>query len=528
MKLNLATLFFLFCATLVSAQTLPVRSITIFKNGRSMIERTGKVKATNSIYSARELPNALFGTYWVSTPADALKSVFTKLDSVAVMDNNISYNHYYKSMSGKTAKIYLSQGPNLPLQEIEGRFENVITHNDNYLPFISFQTKAGTWLSFRGDEIRRVEFLENPKLDFATHIEMKKRLDVTFNNAKTEQDMSIAYLTNNLGWTPVYRLELGTKNKGKLSLRAEIVNDAEHYGTVADLKLAVGIPNFAFADKASNLVNFDPNTILEGYRNQGGNGYQNTLMNNYQVAFDPETYEERVIEVPGNANPDGSQVEDYYFYNLKKIELPKASRYQFPIFETEIEPKHFFECNLPDGGPNGFQQYNNNRNKADEKRNPVIHFIEFKNNTDYPWTTGVANLLSGADLQPISQDKIPFTAPGATSKVRITETPEVKVTQTEGDVKREEDVSKFFNHNYDRVTIEGQVCVINYKKETITLKIKRKIEGKPTQSPDEKWTLKQEEATLRINSEYNIEWEITLKPGEERKWKYQYEVFMDF
>ena len=122
---------------------------------------------------------------------------------------------------------------------------------------------------------------------------------------------------------------------------------------------------------------------------------------------------------------------------------------------------------------------------------------------------------------------MPYTAPGATGRVRIAETPEIKVTQSEGDLKREENVQKYFNRVYDRITIEGQLCVINYKTEPVVIKIKRKIEGQPTLSPDQKWTLHQEDATLRVNPSYEVEWELTLKPGEERKWKYQFEVFVD-
>jgi hypothetical protein len=526
MKINLATVLFLLYAALVSAQTLPVRSITIFKNGRSMIERTGKVKTPNGIYSARELPNALFGTYWIGAPNDALKSVFTKLDSVAVLDQNIKQSDYFKLMIGKSAKIYLSQGNSSNFSEYEGRFESIFINADKNSGLFTFQTKQGTWLTFNSDELKRTEFFENPKVALGTHTELKKRLEVTFNNANVEQDISMSYLTDNLGWTPVYRLELGAKSKGKLSLRAELVNDSEDFGLTNAVKLAVGVPNFMYSNKLSNLVNFnisDFNNLYYLSNNELNPFRNNRMLNNYNST----NYDEVTVPTNGPDDPDGNQVEDYYFYNLRSIEMPKGGRYQFPIFETEIAPVHFYECVLSNGGPNSYRDDNYGRNNPEGKYNPVIHYIEFKNNSTFPWTTGVVNQFSGTDLQPISQDKLTYTAAGGTCKVKIAETPEIKIIKTEGNIKREENVIRFFDHSYDRVTIEGQVCVINYKKEPITLKIKRKIEGKPTKSPDLDWTLKQEEATLRINSEYNIEWEITLKPGEERKWKYQYEVLMD-
>ncbi len=63
-------------------------------------------------------------------------------------------------------------------------------------------------------------------------------------------------------------------------------------------------------------------------------------------------------------------------------------------------------------------------------------------------------------------------------------------------------------------------------KEPVTLKIKRSIEGTPLSS-DQKWTTAQEQATLRVNPSYEVEWVIELKPGEEKKWTYTYRVYVD-
>ncbi len=523
-KIFLALCIAMTSTHLTFAQLLPVKAITIFKNGRSMIERSGKVKTNNGVYSTNDLPDALFGTFWVAASGDALKHVFSKRDSILVPNKFLNRSDHYQSLSGKAAKIYLINGEHAPYLEVEGRFGTLLHSSDWFV--INFQTKQGAWISFMESELKRIELLDSTPSVVDTHVELRPCLDVTFKNNAAEQDLSLSYLLNNLGWAPVYRLELTSKNKGRLSLRAEVVNDAEDFGNNQELRLAVGVPNFAFAKRSSYLTNFSNSALADGVNDQS-NMYMNNNVN-YQVAFDAETYEERVIAVESPQNPEGNQVEDYYFYKVRSGNLSKGSRYQFPVFETDIEPTHYYECLLAEGGPNRLQSYRNNNGNTTEKRNQVNHFIAFKNTTTYPWTTGPVNLFSGTDLQPISQDRLPYTASGATGKIRISETPEIKVTETEGDIKREENVFKFFNNHYDKVTIEGQVCVVNYKNEPVLLKIKRKIEGKPLSSDEQKWTLKQEAATLRVNSEYELEWEITLKPGEERKWKYQYEVLVNF
>ena len=93
-------------------------------------------------------------------------------------------------------------------------------------------------------------------------------------------------------------------------------------------------------------------------------------------------------------------------------------------------------------------------------------------------------------------------------------------------MERKENTFLFFSRSYDEVKVEGQVYAVNYKKEPGTLKIRRNIEGAPLSS-EQKWTSAQEQATLRVNPSFEVEWVIELKPGEEKKWKYAYKVYVD-
>ena len=76
------------------------------------------------------------------------------------------------------------------------------------------------------------------------------------------------------------------------------------------------------------------------------------------------------------------------------------------------------------------------------------------------------------------------------------------------------------------ISVEGPTVVVNYKSEPVKIKIRRSLEGSPLSS-EQKWTLTQEQATLRVNSTDEIEWELELKPGEGHTWKYTYDVLVD-
>ncbi|MBK7935904.1 MAG: DUF4139 domain-containing protein [Lewinellaceae bacterium] len=489
----------------------------------------------NGRYETKELPKALYGTFWITSPTDELASVFSRQDSVDVKELQNDNVALLQANIGKSATVWLTLNSGSAPQVESGTLEKVeklmpppgYSTSNNYR--VHLRTTTGNWLTFNAIQIARIDFPEKPKLDFESKTLYKKTeetLAINFKNTKPEQEIGMLYLTNNLGWAPVYSLTLAEKGKSRLSLRAEIANDAEDLGD-AELRLAVGVPNFRFANRPDWMVDFASQWMMQQNSPNYFAGAQRVLRDNYMR---PEVYnylEETTVSVSGE-NFEGAQAEDFFFYTVKPGNFPKNSRYQFPIFETEVEPAHFYECRLPGAGPNSFTTYYDQRPNPNEPKNPVSHYVEFTNPTQFPFTTGVANILSqsGGVTYPLSQDDLPYTPPTAKCKVKIAQTPEIKVTHGEGDVERKENTFLFFSRSYDEVKVEGQVYAVNYKKEPVTLKIRRNIEGAPLSS-EQKWTSAQEQATLRVNPSFEVEWVIELKPGEEKKWKYAYKVYVD-
>lgn len=531
MKKHLFSLLLLGPLFGLNAQNLTVQHVTVFKNGKSLLYKSGKVPAVNSRYSMTELPEALYGTYWAESPGGELTSVFAAVDSVTAADPTIGPAEILRKNLGKQLIVYVAGSTGSNDMVLQGVGERIFK-DLNRAEYLVIKTREGRWSTVNIYHIRTFDILDAPDFNI-TAKKANKHLDFNFKTNKADQEIGLSYLVEQLGWVPVYRLELNDKTKGRLSLRAEIANNAEDLGEV-EMRLAVGIPNFAFATKKALLVEFPANgdradfdfdMDLNPYRGNSFNAQGR--ISNQALSNDP-AYFDGLFNPERNSGADGSQAEDFYFYTIRPGKLPKNSRLQYPVFETDIQPIHYYACNLPGSDsqqPSYYQQKNDN---GIEEKIPVTHFVEFKNTSAYPWTTGIVNLLSqnSAGLQPLSQDMLPYAAPGATCRVKIAETPEIRVTQAEGDVDRQENAKKFFSTSYDKVKIEAQVYAVNYKTEPVTLKIRRSIEGAP-QSSEQKWTTKQEQATLRVNPSHLLEWVIELKPGEERKWTYSYEVYVN-
>ncbi len=526
------TLFLLLLSApfFLNAQTIPVRSVTIFKSGKAMVERSGKLPIENRRYTTRSLPPALFGTYWAASASGELTRVFTALDSLETSAPKAAPIDMLEKNKNQVVRIWFNTFSNQPLEQQEGKFIRRLSNPTQFVQNASFlfQTTDGRFLYLQESTINRIEFKNEPAI--AGIIKASPRLELNFKSDKKEQDIDLMYLSDSIGWTPVYRLELMGDTKARLSLRAEIVNNSEDLGD-AELRLAVGIPHFQFADQQSLLFNFRLFENQPYYQNRG------QLLSN---AFASQTMSGQTLEevsIQGRPN-DGAQdatssAEDFFFYSVRPGYFPKYSRFQVPILEEAVETKHYFDCTLIKATPDLLRNYTSYQSYSDQRKPDnayrVDHNVEFKNKSKQPWTTGVANLLSENKngLQPVSQSLLPYTAPGATCKVMVAQAPNIKVNHVEAVTERRENSVEFFLHKYDVAKVEGKVSVCNYKSEPATIRIHRSIIGKLLSSEQE-WKKQEENAYLWVNSSFEVEWEITLKPGEERSWKYAYEVLVDW
>ncbi len=252
MKKHLVTLLFAGLAAGLCAQNLPVKHVTLFKNGKSLLYKSGTVPVKGGQYSVTELPDALYGTYWVSSPGGELSSVFAAVDSVDDGGAKAGLSDILRLNLGKQMIVYVAGNGSGEIT-IQGTAERLML-DVNRSEYLVLKNKSGAWSTVNIYTIRNFDILETPNFNFGGK-KARKHLDVRFKGAKTEQEIGLSYLTERLGWVPVYRLDLNDKTRGRLALRAEIANDAEDLGN-AELRLAVGIPNFAFANKTALLVDF--------------------------------------------------------------------------------------------------------------------------------------------------------------------------------------------------------------------------------------------------------------------------------
>lgn len=509
-------------------QDFNTNSISIFKNGTAFFIKSGQVDPAEGVYTMKKnLPPALSGTFWITSPNNQVESVSGYVDTLEVAQQTVARSMFelLNANLGKRVRVFLSGD-----QVVEGIAED-IGQNDpangqaQDHPLVSLKL-SNRWISLAKNDIRRIEFSEQPD-----HIlewnkkEIKPVLVVEFKNSGRKQPLNMMYLAQGLNWTPTYLLELLEDKKARLKLSAEVTNNTEDIeGT--DVNFVVGVPNFKHANAYSSLINFFREKLnSRGLRPQT---FSNTFQGQTYAQYDDFTVED--ISVSSTTTGlEGSSTEDLYFYTLKDMNLRKGGSGQYPVFEAEIEIAHIYECNLP--------QNNERKNSyASEylfnpSPNKVFHSVRVNNSTPYPFTTGpILVVKQEQETKPISQDQLNYTSINDHSFVKLTEAPDVRIKQAEKATGREERVKRVKRQNgeffYDLITVEGQIIAKNNKSKDIDLNIRRPIIGELKKS-NVKW-LKAERVNTSgsPNNTTDVCWETSIKAGEELKINYSYQVYV--
>lgn len=499
----------------IAAQSrLKTKSITVFKNGQSFIVKEGNVKTTNNIYSLTEVPNALFGTLWFNSSTSKINQVTSQLDSLnnTIETEASSFSMLLSANKGKQVTITTSE------QKVyNGIIETFNNNNEdpNNSPILILKSN-NKWFSIDPKTIIDIEFTSQPET--IARIEQKQEkpvVNIQFANTGT-QNLEMMYLQDGLSWVPTYLLELISDKKAKIKLQAELKNNTEDINDT-DISLVVGVPNFMFANQAAVLTSFDERESTRYSSSSNLNYLTNQIVGSV-------TYSEKRSNNDEVNNADA--VGDFYFYPIKQVNIKKNGRGTFPLFETEITIKHVYECILDKKE----EQRNKPRYSFDPTMSDVYHTIIIDNNTKQPFTTGSVLVYDKESGQPLTEDILKYTANGQSSSIKITTTPDIKVTEQEKIIESVEEEKKVrrYNQTYTLNTIEAEVVITNSKNEDIELLVKKTLDGK-IQKSTIKYSDRQmpNEDSDNINPIDYLDFNIKIKAGETYKFTYTYKQYLE-
>jgi hypothetical protein len=222
---------------------LPVREITVFKDGHALLLHEGDLpvdKGGNVTLDA--LPAPVIGTFWAysADPAATLGSVVASTRKVRVDRDPVNVAEAIEAHGPGEALIRDTNG-----ERFWARLLSVAPSGLLYL-----QTPDGVRALPR-ERVADITFKEKGGMKVARDEQrnlLSLRLDWAGKPPAEAARVGMMYLQKGVRWIPSYRIELDGQGKARVKLQATLLNE------LADLEdvtahLVIGVPSFFFKDR---------------------------------------------------------------------------------------------------------------------------------------------------------------------------------------------------------------------------------------------------------------------------------------
>ena len=497
-------------------QSIEVQKISIFTDGNSYVQKSGKIKVIDKQYvlENEELPIARYGTLDISCSDHTLKSISSNLKPSELVTPVTHLRQLLLNNIDKTVSIITDKGV------YTGSITKVL---QNYLVLDEEQSniiKLSNIESFKFAEKLNTEVKKMPTKSTSKSYDPYGKPSTTNDNSDARvtlhfsesgnKEIELSYLQKGISWNPNYSIELIDKSKAKLTLQAEIINDIEDLHN-AEIDLIVGQANFQYDNYLTDLIDFN-NKLDPYYENPNKkNGHYNAASLSALV-------------VTSNRKTD-TKYHDFQAHKLHEINIDKNARAIVKIYQVEIPYKHIYECTLTTEKNNNSY---NSRNK-DEDINAVYHSLLIDNRSNVLIGRGAVLVLDTQKgyKMPIAQSKVNFIPVNSQGTVRLTQNHEIEVSSNQKILMREKEEVEFWGRDYYQAIMEGTVIVANYNQHPVELHIESEIKGELKADNKYMQLLNQKQGFKNPNAVNTVQWKLQLKAGETREVKYQYEVYID-
>jgi len=292
----------------------------------------------------------------------------------------------------------------------------------------------------------------------------------------------------------------------------------------ADLTLTVGDPYFRYGRATEPFIN-NYLTALTGGMMSPVNRYafQNMASPSYAGAAIPAAEEANAIQYNDYTtySTEGEKTNDLYMYNLGKVSIPRNSKASFLIFSQKIPYKDVYTVNIGDV----INYYSTNYINNDPNRKfDVFHSLKLENTAKNPLTTAPVFIMD-EKLQPLAQDEIKYTPVGGDVSVQLSNAVDVRIKNTEEEIKVQEKAKVEGKAVYNKVTIKGTIEVNNLQDKKINLNLYKSVNARVTEA-SHNGVVKKSGRYSGLNPFTQVNWEIPLEQNAKVEITYQYDVFV--
>ena len=508
---------------------MPVREITVFKDGHAFVLHTGTMPTDAKGNVALDyLPQPVLGTFWPyageKSPAK-LSAVTTSQRKVLVERTALTLREMLESNPG--AEVYVKEYPEinpavgtpgvagseypatiLGIPERTGaELEATSVPNSGpQLPqkagVILLKTDKGTrvvdisriaQVTFKGEQKRTVANEEMRNL-------MTMKLEWPSNKPEKQADVGMVYLQKGIRWIPNYRIEIDGKGEAAVKLQATLVNELTDLEDVT-ANLVIGVPTFAFKDTRDPIALEQAVAQLsQHFRVDSSSRYalSNAIMSQTAGAMADRSGGEgggvpTVAPIDLGPEVSGSKKnEDLYVFTVSHVSLKKGARMALPVTQFKLKYRDVYTLDIPfTPPPEVWRSWDVNRQSeiARLMNAPKFeHKLRLTNKSDYPLTTAPALILRDGKL--LAQAMMTYTGIGGDNDLPLTTAVDIKVTKSDHEAKRtpkDAVVDRFEDgrtgrlvdrYELTRIDLDGSIKIVNHRGTPVDLEVTRNILGK--------------------------------------------------
>ncbi|MBC8141301.1 MAG: hypothetical protein H7Y38_07645, partial [Armatimonadetes bacterium] len=316
---------------------LPVREVTIFKDGYAFVSREGKLPVgANGVAVLDELPIPVLGTFWTYS---ADKGITVRAVTAGRVETKTA-----RDAASIAELITANIGAKVSIHETGGA---------NAYPATIFDVRGNTILLSVPEGLHPVPFdrvfevtilSPNPKLTLP-ETQTRPQLRLSLGGAKPggTATLGVTYLQSGLRWIPGYKIVLSpATNTAKVSLQATLVNDLADMENVA-ANLVVGAPKWDFKNTTDPIVLQETLTLVSSVssvREVNAYRYSNAIQTQvgsgalYDTNADAAYTQNKASDAPQVTGSESK--EDFFVFSVKNVTMKRGERMVIPVAEFSL------------------------------------------------------------------------------------------------------------------------------------------------------------------------------------------------
>lgn len=541
--------------------SLPVREVSVFKDGHAFVVREARVPLDASGgFVLDDLPMPVLGTFWPYARGGAkLASATAATERVTVRRTALELEQLIEANSGADVDLVdvANEHTRGKLLGIPARSASELERTDTpsatpKLPqrgtVVLIRTLEGTKVIPLA-RVRDVSFAGDAKSELASE-ELRQRLTLRCTGVApgASPDIGLMYVQHGLRWIPAYKLDVDGAGRVRVELEATLVNDLVDLDD-AIVNLVVGVPRFEFRGQvdpiALQALAAELGRHMDPTLNFASNALSNAIMT--QAAGYGGRGAEDSAPVPEVAG--GAANEDLFVFKLQHVTMRRGERLVLPVTAFDLGYRDAYTLDVPFDPPlAGREQLQSDRLEelARALAEPKVeHVLRLKNDSAYPLTTAPALLFSKGKV--VSQALLTYTPIGAETDVALATAVDVRVESSDVEAGRTPNAVNWNGHGFQRIDVDGTLTLASRKMETIEVEVTRSVlglvdnadHGGTTQAlgPQEFWRWNSRPAWWgwwswpygwwHWNGVGRFTWRVKLAPGEsvglKARWHYFWE-----